>query len=294
MPDFNPQIFSDYALYGRTYKLKIVTAFEGLAEVVVLTIENLDIRFNVTRTLTKEANTAKIRVFNLNEMNRANLSQTNSVAVTLEAGYAGVNRIIFAGDMREVNSFRDGSDWITEFKAGDGEKKIKKKGLSLSIKGPVTLATILLTASEKLGFPLSTGSRSLLTDPSLHLEFAGNKFEGGYAASGKATEVLDTLLESTGLEWSIQSEEMQILTRGKPISEEEIYLTPKSGLLGSPKLGSDDVLSCRSLLIPDISPGRTLNVESKFVKGRYRVQTAKYTGYTAGEAWFIDSEAEAL
>lgn len=281
-----------YPLFGRSYKLSVTASMDVLGDAII-DIEKLDIRFNIKRTLTKEANTGEITVYNLSEGSRGDISSIKSAAVVLEAGYEGARKIIFAGDVREINSERDEADWLTTFRAGDGKKKLKKKRIEKSIRGPVLLSTVLREFASSIGFPLSHGSEILLADPTLKLEFANNTLLYGYKASGKAAKVLDTLLESTGLEWSIQNGEMQILTRGKPISPEVIVLTPESGLLESPKISGDKILTCKSLLIPEIAPGRLIRVKSAFVDGSFRVQTAKYTGSTFGNEWYIEMEAEA-
>jgi hypothetical protein len=290
----------DYRLYDKTYELKITGELGGslLAGVGLLdeyNITELDIDFDITRTITKEANSGRITVYNLSETMRNDLSAFDTAAVVLQAGYSGENRVIFAGDVRQINSVRDGTEWKTELKGGDGERKIKKKRIRHSVKGPVLLSAVIRDVANKLGLPLSRGSEILLADPTLSLEFANKQFTNSVAWGGKTADVLDKILASSGLEWSIQNGELQLLTRGAPISNvDEIFLRPDTGLLGSPKIGSDKVLSCASLMISDIAPGRTIDVKSKYVEGRYVVQKAKYKGSTIGADWTIDIEAKAI
>lgn len=293
---------ASYPLFERTYVFRtnmysssllgnITSVVTGASD--FLEVKDLDIQFNVKRTLTKEANSAEIILYNLSPDKRERFSGAKTSAVVLQAGYGGVNGIVFAGDVREINSIRKGTEWQTIFDAGDGLTKLKKKKISRSIRGPVELSAVLKTAAESLGFPLSRESEIILASPGLKMEYANKVFTHGVTLTGKADKTLDTLLESTGLEWSVQNGEMQITVRGNPISQTAIELTPETGLLESPEIGSDDVLSCKTLLIPDISPGKLIKIESEFITGTYRVQTATYRGYTAGSNWNIEIEAEA-
>ena len=120
----------------------------------------------------------------------------------------------------------------------------------------------------------------------------------GAAVAGKTVNVLNKLTRSAGLEWSIQDGTLQILGAGKSLAGTAILLKEGTGLVGSPSIdhtgkNAGQVL-VKTLMIPDLFPGRKLRIEALDLKGDYRVEKAKYSGATRGNEWYISIEARAL
>ena len=44
------------------------------------------------------------------------------------------------------------------------------------------------------------------------------------------------------------------------------------------------------MLIPDVNPGRRVQIDSEHVKGVYRIETTKHRGSTFESDWYIDLE----
>ena len=64
--------------------------------------------------------------------------------------------------------------------------------------------------------------------------------------------------------------------------------------MGSPQPGEDGLIAARSLLLPDLLPGRKVEIVSKEVDGFFQVQRSRFTGDTTGGDWYVDIEAEPL
>jgi hypothetical protein len=111
---------------------------------------------------------------------------------------------------------------------------------------------------------------------------------------GNSGDELQKLLNSAGLEGSVQNGELQILPKGKPLNVLAVKLSPNTGLIGSPELGSKGVVKLVSLLNSEIYPGRKIQVLSESVTGFFRVEACSFIGQTSGNDWYTAIEAKAL
>ena len=112
------------------------------------------------------------------------------------------------------------------------------------------------------------------------------------ALVGNGAKRMTDLCRSAGLEWSIQDGGLQLLNIGKALSTTSaIQLDSTTGLIESPSVDSQGVLTIKSLLIPGIAPGVLLNVNSLFVQGGYRVEKVRYAGNTVGQEWYAEMSA---
>lgn len=263
--------------------------------------QGLDVRFDVERDLKREPNTAKIEVFNLNPAHRKQLGEAKNAVVILEAGYEGGIGQIFKGKIRPGRAFSqlDGPDWITVLEAGDGEKATRSNRVSESFPAGTSVRTVLECVVASLSdLQLGNASRKLLQEATSFLVESsnlGSEFVEGTTVSGNAATELTRLLDSVGLEWSVQGEEIQILRKGQALTSTVIKIGSGTGLIGSPEVGSDGVVNFTSLLNPDISPGRRVQLDSRTVDGGvFRVLRVKNTGDIAGPDWFAQCEAKRL
>lgn len=267
--------------FGREYTLTLDT----------IQTSDLDVSFKVEKTLKAAPNRAEIAVLNLSPSNRKALSELTEVSVKLEAGYRGETFVVFLGDLRDVNSARDGADIVTTVSGGDGEQKIRVARVNKSYGPKTSVKSVLDDLAKAVGVKVGNAAEKALA---AKLEGAGSVFSEGTVTSGAAYEELNDLATSVGLELSIQDGEIQLLDRGQPISGEIAALTPDTGLIGAPELGSDGILRARSLLVPRISPGKRLQIQSAQVDGVFRIERCVYSGDTSGPGWYIDVEAKAL
>jgi hypothetical protein len=63
-------------------------------------------------------------------------------------------------------------------------------------------------------------------------------FDQGYAAHGNASRALDGIMKSIRMPWSVQDGELQFLPEDKSLELNVPDITPDSGLIGSPQMGS--------------------------------------------------------
>lgn len=251
-------------------------------------IEELDVAFEITKSLSpKTPNSAEMRIWNLNAEHRKRLQELETVYVSLEAGYVGGTSLLFRGDLRDVISTREGTDWVTTITSDSGRRARKRRILKSFAPG-ATVENVLNAAAKAMGVRL--GNTAAKTVSAKIQGTQASKFFNGYALAGAIEGELDRLARSCGLEWSIQDDELQFLDQGMPLQELGIELGPDTGLIGSPEPGNKAITEARCLMIPDLFPGRRIRITSEHVTGIYRAETTKHVGDTAGHDWYVDLE----
>ncbi len=260
-------------------------------------VDGLRVSFKVMKTLEKEPNTCELAIFNLSESTRSSF-QKKGAKVLVEAGYVGTTALIFSGDARTIDHIRQGPDWITKVSCGDGERAYEKARVSSSHKPGTTgsdIARGILDTFKGFGVDVVDAVKKIATG-----KLSTEQFVNGFSAFGSSSAELDRLLKGRGLEWSIQDGRLQILPAGEATTEVAIVLDSTSGLIGSPEHGTPDkkdgrsALKVKSLLQPEIRPGRRLRVNASGTKGDFRVVTVTHEGDTMGGPWYSDAECNAL
>lgn len=272
-------------LFGRSWELQVDTLLlKGL-----FPLPSLSIAFSVERTLKRAPNNASISIRNLSADTRKRLQSLGKVVfVSLSVGYQGDNFLIFKGDLREVRSVREGADWVTTISGGDGEKAMQAKRTSRAFPPGTNARDVIKALAGDLG--VGTGNVDKATGGAKFEGTGANVFHSGYTASGNASRELTKMLDSTGYEWSIQDNTIQVLERGKGTQAAAVVLSAKTGLVGSPEPGSKGATVCTSLIQPGLNPGGLVKLESQQIQGTFRIERAAYQGESAGRSWYVDIE----
>lgn len=253
--------------------------------------EDLHVSFKVKKTSGKEPNECELKVFNLAESTRAGMKK--GTKLILEAGYETTLAQIFAGDARQVDHERDGPNWVTTFKCGDGERAYRWARVNDSFKAGTSRFAVVQRVADQMGLD----AREALATVQ---QYASDQFAAGFTAWGKASTVLDRLLSGTGLVWSIQDGKLQILPRGGVAKDAAVLLKFDTGLLGTPTLntpnnaGEPSTLKALSLLQPNLKPGGKVRIESTSLKGNFRITTVTHSGDVAGGDWQSEIEGTPL
>lgn len=283
-----------FQLYGRNIAVNVGGLL--IASTSARTGELKDIlrvKFKVVRTRKKEPNTATVEVYNLRKDNRG-AAQAKGLAVSIEAGYVENTSQIFLGDLDHSETVLNGRDWVTTLEASDGGQAFKSSRINVSLEGPAPIGDVLQTAADALGLDLGNVSEKVSAGA---IRGALTEFSNGIVLSGKAEQQLDKVVRSMGYSWSIQDKALQLLGPDETIGDQAFVLRSSTGLVGVPEAGEDGLVKARSLLQPDILPGRKVQILStgaKGIDGFYRVEKATFSGDTEGADWFVDIEGKPL
>lgn len=255
-------------------------------------VEGLRVQFKVTKTGTKEPNTAEVSVWNLSAETRAAV-QLKGARIIVLAGYRDIFGQLFSGDVRTCDHVRDGAHWVSKLQAGDGERASRYARVSESFAPGVAALDVARRLSVLLG--LDPGN---LTG---QVAEAAVTFTQGYSARGRVSDELGRLLDGLGLTWSIQDGRLQVLAPGESApGSTSVEISQSSGLVSSPEHGSPDasgkpgVLKVKSLLQPDIRPRCRFSLVSDTATGGYRAGRVDHAGDTAGGEWYTTAEATPL
>jgi len=245
----------------------------------------LDLKFSVKRNLKPQPNTCDLTVFNLNAAHRSQIEQLKTAKVQVEAGYENGTSVIFNGDLRTSLSVWDGPTVSTALSSGDGEKAIRTARISVSVKKGSKTADVLRAIAAALG--VGQGNLNAAVSKLTSAGFA-NLFTVGTVLTGSASREMTNVCRSSGLTWSIQNGALQLLPLRQFLDGTAIMLTPKTGMVGSPTVDNDGLMSVKMLMMPDVIPGRKIVIQSDRLQGQYRIEEVTTTGDTAGTDWYHD------
>jgi hypothetical protein len=275
-------------LFDRRYLLKVGT----------IGVSALRIRFTVKRTLKPEPNTLELEITNPNAALRAALKE--GTPIQLDAGYASGVSTIFLGTFRTGFVHRDGAggvDVIAKITAGDGEAALRTARVSATLpKGGANPTDVFGTVAKSLG--IKSGNLDAIAskvDSVFKAKFA-KLGKTGAVLSGSAPRVMQAVTRSVGLEWSVQSDKLQVLERGKALDGTALEVSQKTGLIGYPTLEIKGKTAGRCkfkcLLAGDVIPGRLVRLTSEFVSGNFRIESVTSAGeYAPGaQDWTHDVE----
>lgn len=261
-----------------------------VVRVGALDLRDLDVAFEIERTLKPEPNTCSLKLYNLNGDHRSQVESLATVPVIVEAGYrdAGTT-VLFHGDLRNVQTTREGPDLITSLESGDGEQGRRQSRVNRSFSSNTSVEAVLRELARAMQVGIGNAIEAIRA---VALETGPALFRERVVLSGGVAAELEQLLRSCGLEYSIQGGALQVLRRGQPLVGAAVLLSPSTGLIDSPVKELDDrrrpIVTARCLIVPDLYPGRLVRIESERINGQFRVEAASYKGDTAGPDWSID------
>ena len=281
------------------YLRKVRASFSGSGGGLVinpgpLQKHELKIGFNIQKDISGVPNSAVIEIWNLSEGHRNAIGKELD-DVTLEAGYMPPDGssnvgIIFKGQMRDVQHRRERADIITTLTCGDGDKAIGKATISRTFPRGTKVEDVITAINDEFakqniarGEWKGVGDLPTLTRP--------------YSMCGSCSRELNRLGRTHGFYWSIQNGALEI-TPGDGYLGGIAFLTPTTGLIESPTI-TDNGVSAKALLNPEIRPNRRVRIESDMLTangggGEYRVSTATYAGDNRDGDFTVQIEGESV
>lgn len=287
---------ADVRLHGRRAVITIDTVRVACGD-----DQGFDCEFDVEKDIGAKPNTASLQVWNLNEDHRLALSakvakKGSFPRVRIEAGYTDGTSRIFEGDVRHLWHERtQGGDIITHCETGDGERQVSRSRIFRSWSPGTPVEQVVKDVAAELG--IGQGNINAAVAGAV-LTGWGPTYTQGTSVAGKTVDVLNKVTRSVGLEWSIQDGVLQLLGDGRSLDGTAVLVSEETGLIGTPAIDhtgkNAGQLLFKTLMIPDVFPGRKVKVVSADVTGFYRIERAKYSGATSGPEWYINVEARAL
>lgn len=270
------------------------TLFQRRCRVTVdtLSVDNLRVTFNVHRFLRKEPNHGTIEIYNLSQATRAGMRSRGS-AVTLQAGYENNIAQIFSGNSITIDHQKKGADWVTRIQVGDGQVNYQYNRISETHKVAAQVSGVVKSVIKVL-----TPLHAISKDTADALDSMTGTYPNGVTLHGNAADELSRVLPR-GFEWSLQDGIVQILKAGQPTSEVAVLLSPGTGLIGSPEWGTPEptakrdksqTLKVKAQIQATLKPGGQARVETRDLKGNFRIEKVEHRGDTHGGDWVSELE----
>lgn len=231
-------------------------------------VEDLRVQFKVTKTQDSTPNEAIIKIYNLSPENEAKIKNEFD-EIILNAGYKGAAELVFRGNIKYVYRYKDGTDYITEIEAGDGDKDFTRAVMNETLAAGTTNSQLVdraVGSFKGLGGttkgPIQLNERSRLR---------------GRVISGNTRDILRDISSESGADWSIQDGQLEIIKVDSIRPGEAILITAETGMLGAPEV-NDKGIEVRCLLNPKIRINGALKLDNNGIKAKRLKEKAKKLG----------------
>ncbi|AMR57319.1 putative tail protein [Pseudomonas phage vB_PsyM_KIL3b] len=263
------------------------------------------ITFDVSKSADNKrnnGNSAAIEIYNLSD-SQIQLLESDYLEVEFSVGYKESGaQLLVLGNVTEHSTVKSGNDYVTQLRIGEGYTDLNHQQLAKLVSPGKTVGDVL----EEIRSQMPGVSRGAYTGTNLN-----NPIVFGWRLKGSPREMLMKLCEAHNLEYNINSGVLNISGENGLLSKDTVLapvINSKTGLIDlpfhtsetgrKPKKGTKRRrgVQFKALLNTDIVPGKIVKLESKWITGFYRVNTARFSGDLRGNDWYVEcfcSEIEA-
>jgi len=285
-------------LFKRKAVVSIGPAGIGLSSgnVALSSFDGFRVSFEIEKTSESSPNPGKISIYNLNKDSRAQLEQATpnnassgqGPSIFLSAGYEGLSgepllSQIYAGNVRWLFTERNGPDLVTTIECGDAESALRNVHVEQAFGPGTTVAQVVGYVTDQLGLSIGTIVPTIT-----------GFFQHGISISGLASDVMDYLTRGAGLEWHVTDGEINVLDPTLPTADPPVNVNSYTGLIGFPSKNQENIIQFKSLLNPELKPGRGVLLTSATYTGFVRCRLCKFRGDTHGGEISVSVEAYPL
>lgn len=216
--------------------------------------------------------TASVMLYNLSKDSIAYVKKRDQY-LFVKAGEDYKQRLFFGQiTPRQVEVQLHGSDTVVTVKAGDGRLAYRDTVVGLSYPSGIDRTTIINDIITDMGVP-----RGYIA------ALPAKTYANGYAFAGRARHALDDVLDAAAT-WRIANGCINIYLTGEPRPGKVVVVSSSTGMIGSPKQ-TDKGVDCEVIMNPALVPGAVYRIESRQVKGDYRITAVKTRLISDGSIW---------
>jgi len=255
------------------------------------------ITFDVSKTADNKrnnGNSATIEIYNLSD-SQIQLLESDYLEVNFQVGYmdTGVHTLV-VGNVTETSTVKSGNDYVTQLRVGEGYTSLNHQQLSKMVSPGKTVNDVI----EEIRQQMPGVSRGAYTGTNLN-----NPVVFGWRLKGSPREMLMKLCESQNMEYNINSGVLNVSAENGLLSKDTQLapvLNAKTGLIDLPFYTSETGrkpakdkkrrrgVQFKALLNTDIVPGKIVKLESKWINGFFRVNSARFSGDFRGNDWYVE------
>ncbi|MCT6876545.1 phage protein [Frischella perrara] len=258
--------------FGRMLQLKIGNQNESII------IDHLRVTFSIKKTLTSNPNAAEISIYNLNDSNRNLIATKQYHLLELSVCYKDdMLRLIFCGDIINVENKLNDKDIITVLRCGDGYKAFTEKTIIKTVAKGQTDNDLLNEAANSFG--IQKGSINLPNDRVL---------PRGKVMMCDTREVMHEIAINQNADWFIQDGQLFIIPKNKGLANNEGWVISRTtGMIGIPQKNNEEV-EVKTLCNPHYKVGSIVRIESRVSEcnGDYKIKSIEHNGDLYGSNWY--------
>ena len=263
-----------YDAFGRPVSAN--PGFNGSEYAVVATPYTLE--FDINRNVLSEVNTATFKVYNLGKETRDKIYKDRADLtlyrqLILRAGYKGNMPIIFQGNILSADSYKSGTDIITEIICHDGGIATVAGFVNQAFGINKSQAEVINSLATQV--PLTTWSGIVPTS-------YDKVYKRGLSISGNPWQKIK---EITNGRCFIDCEQIYVLNDYDALEGELALVDSETGLIGAPRKYLE-YIEAEMVFEPRIRVGQVIRLEStinRYINGTYKVTGFKHSG-TISEA----------
>lgn len=277
----------------RVYELTIGNTKTGTGFVVE---SSLQVRFQINKSSDNKrgGNTATIEVYNLSP-DHIRALESEYLYCKFSAGYKETGPLVVVeGNVVESSTVKRGTDYVTQLTMGEGYNDLNH----VKLKAMVAPGKTNLEVIEEIRSKCPDISRGSYTGEQLN-----KTTMFGYPLVGTPQQMLQDICEANRMEYNVSggvlniSDENGLLTKNQTLAP---VVSEATGLIDVPfytsaqgrKLPKDKRrrrgVQFKALLNATYNPGYIVKIESKFITGIYRINTARFTGDFRGNDWYVE------
>ena len=265
-------------LYGRQVLVRLIPPDGDARE-----LRGLRVTWSSKKSTSSTPATATIKIYNPAPDSIAAMQSSKSV-VELWAGYSGLDpnghldptrvgalKLVWRGNPIPfgVKSEYVSPNRILTVEASDGGAVSSSSFVSIAFATQTTPGQIVAEALRQTGIPADT-----VDYPKTPV------YPNGFRFQGRAIDLFGQLASLTGNAWYLRDGAL-IFAAGDTAAGEVVLISANTGMIGSPTPKSDGSVEVKCLLDTGARVGGLIEVQSLYVNGVYKVQTAS----TEGDSW---------
>lgn len=257
--------------YGRAYQLIIGNDKESIV------IEQLDIEFDIQKTISSEPNPAVFTIANLSQSTRNLITDKKYNRILFNAGYGSELRTLFVGYITEVENKKDRTEIITVMTCSDGQEDYQNARVAVTVAKGATDKEIVKQVSGAM--PNTENGQQAYTKE--------RQLPRGKTLVGNARDVLTQVAKNQDADWSIQDGKLVMLPKSYALANNEGFLiSESSGMIGSPQKVSDG-LEVKCYLNNMMRIGQLCRIESviKEYAGDFKIVKLQMKGGIKSNDW---------
>lgn len=255
------------------------------------------ITFDVSKSADNKrnnGNSATIEIYNLSD-SQIKLLESDYLEVNFQVGYkdSGAHTLV-VGNVTETSTVKSGNDYVTQLRIGEGYTDLNHNQLAKMVSPGKTVKDVL----EEIRQQMPGVARGAYTGTNLN-----NPIVFGWRLKGSPREMLMKLCEAQNLEYNINAGVLNVSSENGLLSKDTQLapvLNANTGLIDLPFYTSETGrkpkkdkkrrrgVQFKALLNTDIVPGKIVKLESKWISGFFRVNTARFSGDFRGNDWYVE------